>query len=82
MKKLSVLYLALIMIILSAVIGCSAPTPTPGKSHFSMARVLYADTVSIKAGETKSLDVTLETRKSGPGQVIYEISRVPEICQS
>ena len=42
-----------------------------------MARVLYDDSVSIKAGETKSLDVTLETRKSGPGKVIYEISGVP-----
>jgi len=78
MKKLSVLYLALIMIILSTAIGCSAPTPTPGKSHFSMARVLHDDSIPIKAGETKALDVTLETRKSGPGRVIYEISRVPD----
>jgi len=43
-----------------------------------MARVLHDDSISIKAGETKSLDVTLETRKSGPGQVVYEISRVPD----
>jgi len=43
-----------------------------------MARVLHDGSVSIKAGETKSLDVTLETRKSGPGQVIYEISGVPD----
>ena len=78
MKKLTVLYLAIIVIILSAVIGCSAPKPIPGKSHFSMARVLYDDSVSLKAGETKSLDVTLETRKSGPGRIIYEITRVPD----
>ena len=78
MKKLTALYLAIMMIILSAVIGCSSSTPVPGKSHLSMARVLYDDSVSIKAGETKLLDVTLETRKSGPGQVIYEISRVPD----
>lgn len=76
MKKLTALYLAIMIIILSAVIGCSAPKPIPGKSHFSMARVLYDDSVSIKAGETKSFDVTLETRKQGPGKVIYEISRV------
>ncbi len=68
----------LILAVLLAVIGCSAPKPIPGKSHLSMARVLYDDSVSIKAGETKSLDVTLESRKSGPGQVIYEISRVPD----
>ena len=78
MKRLVALYLAIMMIILSTVIGCSASTPVPGKSHLSMARVLYDDSVSIKARETKSLDVTLETRKSGPGQVIYEISRVPD----
>ncbi len=78
MKRLVALYPAIMIIILSAAISCSAPTPVPGKSHFSMARVLHDDSVSIKAGETKSLDVTLETRKSGPGQVIYEISRVPD----
>jgi len=72
-NKLTALYVA-IMIVLVAVVGCSAPTPTPGKSHLLMARVLHDDSVLIKAGETKSLDVTLETRKSGPGRVIYEIS--------
>ena len=78
MKKLSVLYLAIVMIILLTAIGCSAPTPTPGKSHLTMARVRYDDSVTIKAGETKSLDVNLETRKSGPGRVIYEISGAPD----
>jgi len=77
-KKFAILYLSIIMIALSVAIGCSDPTPIPGKSHLSMARVLYDDSISIKAGEAKSLDVTLETRKSGPGQVIYEISRVPD----
>ena len=67
MKKLTALCFAIIMIIISAVIGCSSPTPVPGKSHLSMARVLHDDSVTIKAGETKSLDVTLETRKSGLG---------------
>ncbi len=78
MKKLIVLCAVILMVVLLAVIGCSAPTPVPGKSHLSMARVRYDDSVSIKAGETKSLDVILETRNSGPGQVIYEISRVPD----
>ena len=78
MKGLVTIYAAIVMIILSAIIGCSAPTPTPGKSHLLIARVLHDDSISIKAGETKSLDVTLETRKSGPGRVIYEISGAPE----
>lgn len=32
------------------------------------ARVIYASSVDIKAGETKSVDVTLETRGDGPGE--------------
>ena len=78
MKKLVALYTAIMMIILSAAIGCSAPTPVPGKSHFSMARVLHDDSVSIKAGEAKSLDVTLETRKQGPGEITYKILGIAE----
>jgi hypothetical protein len=78
MKKFTILCLAIIIVTIVVVISCSSPTPVPGKSHLTMARVLHDDSVSLKAGETKSLDVTLETRKSGPGQVIYEISRVPD----
>jgi len=70
----SVILAALLLVL----IGCSSPTPTPGKSHLLMARVRHDDSISIKAGEMKSLDVTLETRKSGPGTVIYEISGAPE----
>ena len=77
MKKLNILGVLILAALLLADC-CSTPTPVPGKSHLSMARVLYDDSVSLKAGEAKSLDVTLETRKSGPGQVIYEISRVPD----
>ena len=78
MKKFTILCLAIIIVTIVAVIGCSSPTPTPGKSHLLMARVRHDDSISIKAGEMKSLDVTLETRKSGPGRIIYEISRVPD----
>ena len=77
-KKLAISGVLILTALLLAVIGCSVPTPTPGKSHLSMARVFYDDSVSLKAGEMKSLDVTLETRKSGPGRIIYEISRVPD----
>lgn len=78
MKKLNISGVLILAALLLAVIGCSGPTPTPGKSHLLMARVLHDDSVSLKAGQTKSLDVTLETRKSGPGQVIYEISGAPD----
>ena len=46
----------------------STPITTPGKSHFNDVRVLYANSVDLKAGETKLIDVTLETRKDGPGE--------------
>ncbi len=78
MKKLNISGVLILAVLLLAVTGCSTPTSTPGKSHLSMARVLYDDSVSLKAGETKSLDVTLETRKSDPGRIIYEISSVPD----
>ncbi len=68
----------LVLAVLLAVIGWSSPTPVHGKSHLSMERVLYNNSILIKAGEMKSLDITLETRKSGPGQVICEISKVPD----
>jgi len=77
MKKLAISGVVILAILLT-MIGCSTATPIPGKSHLSMARVLYDDSVSLKAGEMKSLDVTLETRKSGPGRIIYEISKVPD----
>lgn len=78
MRKMNISGVLILAALLLAVIGCSTPAPTPGKSHLSMARVLYDDSISLKAGDTKSLDVTLETRKSGPGRIIYEISRVPD----
>jgi len=53
-------------------------SPVPGHSHFDDAFVRYDDSVELKAGETKLLDVTLEARKDGPGEVIYAIYRVAE----
>jgi len=38
MKKLVTLDLTVLLL---AVLACSAATPLPGKSHLSMARVLY-----------------------------------------
>jgi len=42
--------------------------PVPGRSHFDDARLLYAHAVELEAGETESIDVTLETRADGPGE--------------
>jgi uncharacterized protein YcfL len=78
MRRLHMSGVVILAALLLVLIGCSSPTPTPGKSHLLMARVRHDDSISIKADETKSLDVILETRKSGPGTVIYEISEAPE----
>lgn len=50
--------------------------PPPGKSANESARVLYsANSVDLKAGENTSIDVTLETRKDGPGWFFCKIFR-------
>jgi len=55
----------------------SLPPPTPpGKALLEAARVECEDYVELKAGKTKSIDVTLETLKHGPGEVSYRIFRV------
>jgi len=51
------------------------PVTIPGKSLLESARVLYADSVDLKAGETRLIDVTLETRKDGPGEFSCVIFR-------
>jgi hypothetical protein len=60
--------------------GCSEfesePVTVPGKSHFDDARLRFADSVEVKAGETKSIDVTLETQADGPGEFSYSVFRV------
>ena len=50
--------------------------PPPGKSLLEAARIELDDSVELKAGETKVLDVTLETLEHGPGEVSYKIFRV------
>ena len=78
MKKPIALYAVIMIIILSAVIGCSAPKPTPGLSHLSKARVYKSDdSVEIKPGETKTIEFTLETRKDGPG--IFKIGGISHV---
>ncbi len=77
MKKLIILCAVTLVVVLLAVIGCSAPKPTPGLSHLSKARVYHDDFIQIKPGETKTIEFTLETRKDGPGIFkIWGISHV------
>jgi nitrogen fixation protein FixH len=45
------------------------PNPVPGYSSFFMASLRYEQEISLKAGETLRLPVTLETRKDGPGRM-------------
>jgi nitrogen fixation protein FixH len=40
----------------------------PGYSHFFAAREKYEQEITITAGEKGSIDILLETRKSGPGE--------------
>ena len=68
--------IATLPIRIQAVTEVTKLTPPPGKAHFSEARIYYDDSVELKVGETKLLDVALETREDGPGEVIYEIFRV------
>ena len=51
------------------------PTP-PGRWIFEASSTIFEHSVQLKAGETKSLDVTLETGREGPGEVTYTIFRL------
>jgi hypothetical protein len=84
MGKGLLLVVSLMVIMALSVGGCAAPSvepvpnpqPVPGKSLLESARLLYADSVELEAGETKSIDVTLDTRKDGPGEFSYQVFRV------
>jgi len=44
------------------------PGPVPGYSHFFAGRERHESEIAIKAGDTGTIDVFYETRKSGPGE--------------
>ncbi len=48
-------------------------SPVPGRSRFDDARLRHDDYVELKPGEIKSLDVTLETHKDGPGKFSWMV---------
>jgi len=52
------------------------PVRAPGYSHWFGSQMRYDDSVEIKAGDTKIIDVSLETRKSGPGEYSGRLSYV------
>jgi len=52
------------------------PVPVPGYSHWFGSQMRYDDAVEIKAGDTKIIDVRLETRKNGPGEYSGRLSYV------
>ncbi len=51
----------------------SQPSPVPGRSQFTEARIKFDQSTELKAGETKSLGVNIETREDGPGLVTYRV---------
>jgi hypothetical protein len=53
-------------------------SPVPGYSGFSNAIVRYEQEVSLRAGDTEQLDITLETRKDGPGEFSGWLVRVAD----
>ncbi len=58
------------------------PNPVPGYSHFFASSLKHEHEITIKAGETGTIDVLLETRKSGPGEYsgkLFYVSRVYSI---
>ena len=54
-------------------------SPVPGYSHFFDAQLRCPDEVTLQAGESKRLDVILDTRKDGPGRFYGKITRGDEV---
>lgn len=56
------------------------PITVPGRSHFGAQRfIMEPEMVELSAGETKEVNINLETRKSGPGKVTYNLFRVKRV---
>ncbi len=76
MKRLVFLGVMIVAIVLLAVIGCSAPVVVPGKSGLErMGWGFEPSNIKIKAGETASVNITLDTLKDS-GEFSFTISRV------
>jgi hypothetical protein len=66
-------------IYLSFMVEDGHPNPVPGYSHFFDAQLRCPDEVTLKAGETEWLDVTLDMKKDGPGRFYGKITRGDEV---
>lgn len=50
------------------------PDITPGVASMNLPKVVWPREFELKAGETAKGNITLETRKNGPGTVNYTVS--------
>jgi hypothetical protein len=72
-----------LLVTLPLVLGACAPAPSvPGRGvgPLTTSQIRFEDSALLKAGETKSLDVFLSTKKDfgpGPHEVSYKLFRVP-----
>lgn len=82
MKWVAVAVSALVLIMASSCntgdISYESPVEVPGWSHFDDARIRYEHAIELQAGETKSIEATLETRKDGPGKFSGRLYRVAQ----
>lgn len=66
-----------ITLLTTSLVGCQrSPETNPGEPLLLRYRLVYDHTLTLKAGETKSATIPLETRKDGPGEVTYSIYQV------
>lgn len=80
MRKIGIV-LALIVTVLLLLGACAPAPPSPGSgvSPLTTSSTWFESSAQLKAGETKSLDVALSTKKDfgpGPHEVSYTLFRV------
>ena len=71
------------LLLLGACAPSPAPAPGSGFSPLTTSQTWFEDSAQLKAGETKSLDVALYTKKDlgpGPHEVNYTLFRVARGC--
>ena len=86
MRK-TLIIIGTLLVTLLLVLGACAPGPPPspgsGVSPLTTTTIRFEDSALLKAGETKSLDVSLYTKKDfgpGPHEVSYKLFRVARGC--
>ncbi len=79
MRRIVVYAVALMIILPLTTSGCRQSernVTNPGEPMLYRSSIDFEHHVQLKAGETKTLDITLNTQKDGPGEINYNISRV------